>query len=119
MGYTSPNLQVARFEQIVLVTRGRDQIALSYHEASELAYHLADVVGISVSTTPSVPPPTLAVREYLGGKERAQGTIAIQRHLKRGGFAEGRAAASVERLLAESVEAGWIRQTGSGRYALP
>ena len=118
MSHALSTLHVARFEHIVLVTRGRDQLALSHREAAELAFHLSHAVGAPEPRS-AIPPSIAALRAYLDGKARAQGTLAILRHLRRCGFPDARDSTHLESLLTSAVEQGWVRQTGSGRFALP
>lgn len=113
------SIDVARFDRIVVVTRGHEQLALTHEEASELLRQLSGRVLTPTLEAPAVPAPIQAIRDFLGDKERAQGAPSIQRHLRSGGFLKSQDAGYVGRLLDESVTRGWIRATSSGRYALP
>jgi len=119
MNVNDRTLYVARFERLVVVTRGNEQLALTHEEATDLLRLLSGKVVTSHADVPTIPPAVHAIREFLTGKERAQGAPSIQRHLRSGGFLKSRDAGYVGRLLDEATASGWIRTTTSGRYAIP
>jgi hypothetical protein len=119
MNVTDRPIDVARFDRLVVVTRGTDQLALTHAEASELLRLLSGRAVAERLDAPTIPPAVEAIRDFLGGKERAQGAPSIQRQLRAGGFLRSQDAGYVGRLLDQATASGWIRTTGSGRYALP